>query len=293
MLIYHAKPVIESIREYWKYYPGARLNIMLTYANRDRHMEQFCFDYRNQLNSIMLDSGTFTKNSNPKKYEHTITPDGHKAFLRTMAGRVDHYYSFDESFAADGFETNLRNQLDLEAAGFKPIPVIHDCKGPEIPYYIDNNYKYVSIGSGELAYAPVDKLKRIVMNLYQHGIKVHFLGSTNFIKLASAPVFSCDSSTWNQAGLRGKHINFWNPRRMRRDKTDNVYLNRDFLDSYPFRQDFEDYIYQAFGFYIDDLIDTSIPNAIRKLNIQVLNIHYFVEIERIINEIHQAEGYVF
>ena len=266
---------------------------MLTYAHRDKTMEKFCFDYKDHFNCIMLDSGAWTLNSNRKKYEKIITFRGYKSFLKIIAPRVDHYYNFDEDFSKNGFETNLRNQLDLEDAGFNPIPVIHDCKGEEIQYYIDEGYDYVAIGSGELAYAPVYKLKGIVENLYNNGVKVHFLGKTDFKKLALMPVYSCDSSTWAQAGSRGNHINYWNPKRMRFDKTDNVYLDKDFLKKYPFRLQFEEYINREFGFYLEDLLDKTILLAVRQLCMQMLNIHYFVVIEKLISEKHQELGYKF
>jgi hypothetical protein len=88
-----------------------------------------------------------------------------------VGSHFDFYFNFDEDYSREGFDVNLANQLDLENAGLTPVPVVHDCYGGEIPYYIANKHKYpiVAIGSGELEKANVTVLKRIVDNLYSNG----------------------------------------------------------------------------------------------------------------------------
>ncbi len=58
--------------------------------------------------------------------------------------------NFDEDFTVNGFDRNWANQIAIEKAGFKVIPVIHDFYSHEPQFYIDKGYDLVAIGSGEL-----------------------------------------------------------------------------------------------------------------------------------------------
>jgi hypothetical protein len=293
MKIFHAGLTWTVIQKYQMIYPDSRPNDLLSYGRPDRNNTAVMFKNRAKVGKIMLDSGTWTYNQNPQKYKYKITFPGYMAYLSRMAGRIDYYFNFDLDFSADGFDTNIEYQQELEEAGYRPIPVIHDCYGNEIQYYIDAGYDYVAIGSGELR-GSLELLQPIVARLHEKCIRVHFLGSTDFEKLAYTPAYSSDSSSWSQAGTRRRgHINFWNPMKSGYDKSENVFLDHKFLATYRFLGIFEEYLHEKLNMDIDDLIDPSLPMKIRILNRQVANLHYFMEIEQIIKVKHAEQGFVF
>lgn len=285
-MIYHAGLTKKATLAYRNLHPGKKLNAMLSYGRRQKENYELLFECRKYLNSLAADSGTWTRSCNPPKYAGKINFNGFCSYLKIFAPRLDFYVNYDEDFSKKGFETNLEYQLRLEAEGFNPVPVIHDCYGDEVKYYIDNGYKMLAIGSGELAYAGIDELHYIVDELYRNRIKVHFLGCTKYQKLAYLPVYSCDSSTWGQAGARD-YLLFWNSSRTRIDKSDKIPLNNKFWN-YPFLNEFEDYIDQDLGLTFHDLIGRG-----KHLNRQLVNIHYFVKLEQLIHQKHRKLGFRF
>jgi len=285
-MIYHAGLTTEALLAYRNLYPAIKLNAMLSYGRRQKANYKLLFEYKEHLNSLAADSGTWTRNCNPQKYAKQINFKGFQSYLKIFAPRLDFYVNYDEDFSKNGFETNLEYQLQLEAAGFSPVPVIHDCYGKEVKYYIEHGYKFVAIGSGELAYSGIDELHYIVDELYQNGIKVHFLGCTNFEKLAYLPVYSCDSSTWGQAGRRD-YLLYWNSHVSRIDKKDKIPLNSK-LWKYPFLREFEEYLDLELGLELNDLIGRD-----KTLNRHIVNIHYFTKVEDLIHKKHKELGYTF
>ena len=252
---------------------------------RDRHL----------LDTLVLDSGTYTLNNNRQKHQDSITLEGYRLYLKLFAERFDFYFNFDEDFSPEGFDQNFSNQLYLERNGFNPVPVVHDCFGPEIETYINRGHKLIAIGSGELAHASVDDLYNIVKPIYDEGVKVHFLGCTEYDKLAYIPVYSADSTTWNRTGTSGR-ILYWNLERDGYKKMDDITLsrrvpikNRKYViwdyDCYP---QLEDYLWSELKLKIDDLYGTR-----RLLNRALVNIHYFVLLEELINQKHKEQGFSF
>ena len=70
----------------------------------------------------------------------------------------------------------MKNMKKLEKAGLKVVPVVHNYKGFEIDYYIDQGYPIVALGS-----SPHKKLKNIkpaAEKLFNAGVRVHLLGVT-------------------------------------------------------------------------------------------------------------------
>jgi hypothetical protein len=222
-----------------------------------------------------------------------VTFEGYRAYLKLRAADVDFYFNFDADFSKDGFESNFGYQLDLEKAGLAPVPVVHDCYGDEIKTYIDRGHKLISIGSGELKFAGLDDLRHIVDELYRNGVKVHFLGCTQYRKLAYLPVYSADSTTWKRTGAAGR-IFYWNPLKVGYNKLDKLAVDDDcpknflrFRD-YNFRKEREEYLYRELGLCIDDLMGEK-----RYLNRELANIHYFVLLEELINAKHREQGFTF
>jgi hypothetical protein len=287
MIIDYSGLTVKAVLAYHDLYPDVKLSAMLSYGRRNKESSKLLFEYRKYLKRVALDCGTWTRNQNMKRYQDIITFRGYLSFLKNLKDRLDFYFNYDEDYSKDSFDTNLGYQLDMEKEGYKEaIPVIHNCYNQEINYYVDEGYKYIAIGSGELASASLDELSYIVNPLYRRGIKVHFLGCTEYRKLAYLPVFSADSSTWAQAGARD-YIKYWNPGRSKLDKTDKIYLDERIWD-YPYLDQLEDYLDDELGLEIDTLLGKG-----KHLNRQLVNIHYFVNLEDRINKKHKELGFTF
>jgi hypothetical protein len=276
-------------------YPEERLNLLVSYARLTRDTANFLFKHRHIVGSVILDSGTYSLVNNPQKYANSVALQGYRAYLKQLGHRFDFYFNFDQDYSRAGFAVNLNNQLFLEEAGLSPIPVVHDCYSGEIPYYINHGYKMVAIGSGELKDQGVTELYRIVNKLYSRGIKVHFLGCTEYEKLAYVPVYSADSATWNQAGSRG-HLLYWNPNSLAVDKTERIRfiyglprrLMTRHIDSHPDWLDIEAYLNHELGYTIQDLKGPR--GSFKRL---VANIHFYVQLEKRIAAVHRQQGFKF
>ena len=295
MKIFHSDLTTEVVLKYKELQPNKPLNGLISYGRLGYDHYNLMICYRYLLKGLIMDSGTYTLFQDPKKHCETITFKGYMSHLKLFADKVDFYFNFDEDFSAEGFEKNFGYQLDLESEGYRPIPVIHDCYGPEIQCYIDRGHKLVAIGSGELAFASQDELYRIVSNLYEKGVRVHFLGCTKYEKLAYIPVYSADSTTWNRASTSGR-INYWNPVRIEDNKKDEIVLDKVpkrltkfHIRDYPFRRQFEEYLWTELRLTLDDLL----VGEKRLLYRTLVNIHYFVLLEELINQKHKQQGFSF
>jgi hypothetical protein len=271
---------------------------MYSFARRERGYHEAFTRSRNLIGEQMLDSGTWSLTQNPSKYGRTVTLPNYISYLSNVSNRPQQIINFDDDFSKDGFATNLRNQQILESAGFSPIPVIHDCYNhQEVNHYIDNEYKYIAIGSGEILYAKMFDLEMIVKKFYRAGIKVHFLGSMDFSRIACLPVYSSDSSSWTQVGGKGG-IKYWRPEKPGFDKTDNVYFDsyyslpkikrKNHYELYRYRQELEDYLDLELDMTVEDL-----TGAKRFFCRRVVNLHYFVQLEKRIRDEHRRRGFSF
>jgi hypothetical protein len=294
MKIYHAELTTEALEAYRKLHPDKKVSALISYGRRDRHARSLLSTHRGKINGLILDSGAFTLNSNPVKNAEKVTFEGYLAYLNIRADDFDFYFNFDADFSKSGFETNFGYQLDLEYAGLKPVPVVHDCYGDEIKIYLDRGHKRIAIGSGELRHAGLDELRHIVDPLYRKGVAVHFLGCTEYQKLAYLPVSSADSTTWNRTGSAAK-IFYWNPLRSGYKKLDKITLEDNVLKrniqyhirDYMFRDQLEEYLYQELKMSLDDLVGKQ-----KYLNRAIVNIHYFVLLEEMINDKHREQGFI-
>lgn len=294
MKLYHSGMTTPAVIKYKQLHPHRLLHALISYGKRDVHHRNLMLSHRYMLDGLIMDSGTYTLNQDRKKYENSIAFQGYRSHLNLFAKKVDFYFNFDDVFSKNGFTKNFGYQLDLEKSGFRPVPVIHDCYSDEIKTYIDRGHKLIAIGSGELKFASLDDLRYIVDPLYQKGIKVHFLGCTRYDKLAFLPVYSADSTTWNWIGASGR-IFYWNPNRMGYNKLDKIALDdkppkrltKYHIRNYMFRDQLEDYLYQELGMSIDDLLGKD-----RHLNRVLVNIHYFVLLEELINREHKKQGFL-
>jgi hypothetical protein len=295
MKIYHSALTKEASIRYRQLKPDEKLHALVSYGRRDKNSAYFLARNRNILNGLIMDSGTWTKNNSPTKIDHPITLEGYRAYVGNFEPQLDFYVNFDADFTKNGFKRNFSNQLYLERAGLKPVPVVHDCYGNEINRYIARGHKLIAIGSGELKHASLDDLRMIVEKPYLARVKVHFLGITDFEKLAYIPVYSCDASTWGHQSARGR-VFYWNPAKPGYKKIDKISfydvvparLLRNPIDGYRYKREFAAYIGQELGFSIDDLRGKE-----GLANREVANLHFYAQLEKIINQKHKEQGFTF
>ena len=294
-MIYLVGVSSKELLYYNRLYPQERLNLLKSYAYRSTDTARLLFDHRDLIGSIICDSGTYSLSANPEKLSKKITLRGYRSYLQQLGKYYDFYFNFDQDFSRDGFSTNQQNQLELEMAGLSPVPVVHDCYGPEIPYYIKRGYKIVAIGSGELQDGNVTELYRIVNKLYSEGIKVHLLGCTEYSKLAYTPVYSGDSTTWLQQGARG-HVYYWNPDKPGYNKQDQICFvykkygehMRNHIDDHPQQLQINRYLKSQLNLSIDDLKGSK--GSFYRL---IANIHYYVQLDKRIAAEHRKQGFKY
>ena len=294
MLSQHSGLFLRTMLGYKEIYPDRNVSVLHSFGRPSPDNHAYCTKYRNLINSLSLDCGTFTKN-NSKNSDINITLKAYIGFLKVVEKYYDFYFNFDEDFSVNGWTTNIPIQLEIEKAGFSPVPVVHDCHGSEPDYYIDKGHKMVAIGSGGLAKAQAEELYPMMDKFYRAGVKVHFLGAVKYKLIAFLPVWSCDSSTWNQTPGRG-YVLYWNPNKRDIDKTDRIYLEDNYpfqkgkmyFMSYPHRTEFETYIDKELGLTYGDLMG---PDWL--LNRELVNLHYFCELERLVTNKHRELGFQF
>ncbi len=107
------------------------------------------------------------------------------------------------------------------------------------------------------------------------------------------PVYSCDSSTWRQVAARD-YIMFRNPVNGTTDyiRLETVVPTRGqkwkmFL-SYEYRKELEEYLRDELGIQYADLLGFN-----GSVNRQLVNVHFFAELERRITENHLQHGWPY
>ncbi len=292
MKIYNSSLSVEVIMKYKKLFPDSRINVLRSFAVLDADVALLCKRFRPHIGGLILDSGTWTLNQAPAAIAANITVEKYIAYLRTAAKYFNFYFNFDSNFESDGFEENYANQLKIEASGFSPVPVVHDIEGKEIQTYINRNYQRVALGSKQIK--TLATLKKVMRRFEGTGIKVHLFGQTNVNLLADTPIHSCDTAMWAREGGWGK-IRYWNPQKEGENKTDRIYMEEYIhtdpndgitFSKYRYRREFEEYLWNTFKLKHDDLIGKDGHN-----NKQLVNLHYFVQLEKFITDIHKKKGF--
>ena len=107
-------------------------------------------------------------------------------------------------------------------------------------------------------------------------------------------MYSVDSSSWGTQGKFG-NIVYWNPESEKVDKTEEIYVGgyyhpdkpamHDFV-TYWCRRQFEEYLQDTFNFTHQDLLGDD-----GYYNMQVVNMHYYVELEKKITAEHRKKGF--
>lgn len=112
----------------------------------------------------------------------------------------------------DPLET-YRNQLSMEALGVKPMPCFHAGEDERYLEWYIQNYDYISLGgmvgsSTKQLMLWLDRVwdKYLVDGSGRPRIKVHGFGITSIPIMERYPWWSCDSSSWIQAGSFGSIV---------------------------------------------------------------------------------------
>lgn len=143
--------------------------------------------YREYDIEIMADSGAFSawKSGVEIKLEDYMT------WLKKHD--IKQYFNLD--VVSDPIQTTI-NQLKMEQAGYKPIPVFHYGENWRmLRYYVDN---YPLVGLGGTVGLPAKEKERFfsqVFSLFPEG-KFHALGVANERYLRKYPFKSADSVWW-------------------------------------------------------------------------------------------------
>jgi hypothetical protein len=259
-----------------------KMNILLSYAYRNRGYWRFMIDHRDKIDGLILDSGAWTLNKKKLHKKMMKVPKDLIWYYQDVHQYFDSIFNYDSDFSVGGFENNYTNQLELEKAGLSPVPVVHDYTGPEeIETYIKKGYRQVALGS--FKGRTVDAILHATNRLKSAGIEVHLFKSGSYKDLSRLTVDSADASSWAQHAMCGCII-IWNPHKSGENKT-QIFRMNDYqkkLNKGPYFDDYrealEPLIYKTTGITYNDLMGLQ-SNLYR----QVLNCFYYAQIQDIIN----------
>jgi hypothetical protein len=153
---------------------------------------------------IFLDSGAFSAFT--KKAE--INMDEYIAFIKRFKKQIHIYSNLD---VIGNPEATWKNQIIMEKAGLKPLPVFHYGSNIKWLKRIVSKYDYMAIGAVALVSSRkmVPWLDHIFKNYLCDDsgmpvVKVHGFAITSPMILFRYPWYSTDSSSWNYLGKLGK-----------------------------------------------------------------------------------------
>ena len=215
-------------------------------------------------------------------------------------GKWDLVFNFDADFGLNSYNQNLSCQIQLEAAGVEPVPVIHNIYNDDTDKVTARglaSHKAVAIGqcTGRTS---MRNIRPVVEKLHGAGAKVHFFGSSEFRLMAQLPIATCDSTSWCKYPSMGIVL-YWNPKKTGFDKTDKIHFPKlqdapspqgsQYYNKYGYLKDFEEYLDNNLGLTTTDLLGNNAD-----LYRGVVNMLYYCLLEKLITQ-HQtvAMGYRF
>jgi len=283
---------------YKNLYQKAEMNVLLSYGTRSQDYYDMIFTFHHLINSLICDSGAFTKNFANAMTAAKISLEGFISFFKQpqIQKKFDIIMNYDEIFEMNGFETNLRNMWKIEDKKIPCAPVIHDYLGvvfDEIGYFLEKEYPLIALGYSE--HKMVDGKNNIqyaVNRIVNAGSKVHLLGISSYDILAENPIHYCDSSSWAQEGIFGCII-WWNPNKPGENKTDRIrFLDREnshlrhtrHIGNYEYVEEFQNYLKDQLGMKLLDLCGHD-----KEFNRQLVNVHFFVQLQDRVREAHKRK----
>jgi len=293
--LYQSGLTLKILLEYKRLHPLAEVNILESFGTRSNFYPEMLTSHRDKIGSLILDSGAFTKNDSKAERTEAITLTGYMAFLKYNLKYFDFAFNYDEDFNLDGIDTNYPILNPIEKAGYKVVPVAHDYIGEEIDeisVYVNELYPIIALGfSKHKRKNAIENITTAIKPILAAGLKIHLLGSTSLDILGKVPVHYSDSSSWSKEGMYGCAV-WFNPNKTD-DKfgQDRIYFkDRDIssreksflLDNHPDKDIFLDYVKSQLGLTYEDLYG---PNC--DFNRQLVNVHYFIQLQDKIRVIHQ------
>lgn len=131
MNLYHASIFLGVLKKYHDLFKE-KSNVLVSLAGETKERRAFLIDCRHMINSLIADSGAYSvaHGNSDLNLEQVIS------HLCLWGHCYDLYFNFDTDFSEEGFENNIANQVKMERAGLKPVPVIHNFFDKEIDHYI-------------------------------------------------------------------------------------------------------------------------------------------------------------
>ena len=286
---------LEVLLEYKKQHPEAELNALLSYGTRESNYPQMLITHRDKIGSLILDSGAFTKNISQSDRTAGITLPGYMAYLKYNYKYFDFAFTYDQDFNLDGFDTNYPIMKKIITAGYPVVPVVHDYIGEErdeISVYVEERHPIIALGySKHKKQNAIENIKKAIKPILAAGLKIHLLGLTSLEVHSNVPVHYSDSSSWAQEGLYGCTV-WFNPNRVDKNfgQSRMYFKDRDkssrdkatILDNHPDREVFLEYVNSQLGLTYEDLY-----GHFCDFNRQLVNVHYFIQLQDKIREIHK------
>jgi hypothetical protein len=285
MKFFQASLHLEVLKRYNRLFPDDRLNVLLSIAYNESERKDFLFTHRAMIDELICDSGAWSV----AQGNSDLTLPAVISFLRRFGGCFNYYFNFDTDFSDQGFANNLSNQMEMEKAGLKPVPVIHNFFTNEIQFYVaSGKYNRLALGSSQstrfdnIRYA-VDKIKK----WGNPDIRVHWFGGSRFDWLVQLPIASCDSTSWAATGKFGD-IRYWNPHEERPEKAHDIYVGgrtKEFKEGeyhfvdYPWRKELEKSLWDEFRLTYMDLLG---PDG--NLHKQLVNTRFYADLEKRVNK---------
>lgn len=188
--------ILESFAQRW---PDEQVDVLRSFVLDQDETTQIALYPPSSIRSLILDSGTYTINNDPKLADQ-FTVRNYKEYLRNYRDRFDFYFNYDISFGNDLINSEMQRILEEPFQNSngnpppKPIPVIQDLN--DVPKYcgLKNEYPMVAIGSG--ANSNIKPLKEAVKKLYDADIKVHIFAIGTHANLHDIPAWSCDCTSF-------------------------------------------------------------------------------------------------
>lgn len=296
MNLYLSSFTTKQLEAFIQLFPGIKLNILVSYGLRNKSIADFLFKYQGNINSLILDSGTFTMNfAQQKATRERIDFNGYRAYLRELGHLFDFVFNFDSEFDEYGQAQNDRHMNILLDDGHPVVPVVHTYKDKEVEHYLKQGHPIIALGySKDKTKANIERCCKLI---HDGGAKTHVLGVSTWGKLAHTPVAYCDSSSWIQHSIYGC-IQFWNENRVagsNGDKTDTFRFldtkvpkktDKPFYHEYKHQEVFDTWLKDTFGW--EDYVLQDVKNKDKRT---LVNIHYFVELQKRITEHHAQLGF--
>ncbi len=229
MRIYLSSLTIPVLLHLHHLFPNRKINVLRSFALMDPDEHLFYDGSITNIESLMFDSGVYTKvNAKSGNYGH-VTLDNYIKYLQTHKHHYEFYSNYDEDFTARGFKTNLQNLEQMRSAGLDPFPVLHDYYMRELRHYLNNDFEFIALGGLRIPGRKGQQRKEshisyAMSQIPTDKVKTHLFGASSYKLLVKYPFFSCDSSSWAQNNKYG-FVLYWNwALQDKEDKTEKLFF---------------------------------------------------------------------